>query len=66
LLHDPERIFAWGQLLGLRAACEQAGQEPAKASATRELARAMIREAIQRSSEPRPDWTQFLEAMGIS
>jgi hypothetical protein len=63
LLHDSDRIYAWGRLLALRAACEQAAGNDAHAQETRGLARAMVREAIRRSPEPRPEWNDFADAM---
>lgn len=59
LLHDPDRIFGYAQLLALSATVEQARGEPA-APAIHDRAMAVAREALTRSESPPPEWTAWL------
>jgi hypothetical protein len=63
LLHDPERIFGYAQLVGLQAAVLAARGDPA-ATAIGERAIALGREAVARSPDPPAEWSEWLEQAG--
>lgn len=60
LVSDPDRIFVYAQLLDLEAAVAEARGEAF--GALRERAVAFAAEAITRAPEPRPDWSDWVEA----
>jgi len=60
LLHDPDRIFAYAQLLALQSALEQAGSHPSH-PVTRNRALAFADEAVRRHPEPPPEWQQWID-----
>lgn len=60
LLHDPDRIYAYAQLLALQSAVEQARAAPEHAT-TRDRALAFASEAIRRHPDRPPEWRQWLE-----
>lgn len=62
LLQDPERTFAYAQLLDLDAAILQAAGEPGAAEARRSRAVALARAALARSGGDRPHWVEWLAA----
>jgi hypothetical protein len=61
LLHDPDRIFGYAQLLALLSAVEQAATDPG-APATRSRAIAFAREAIDRAAPVPEEWVAWLAA----
>jgi hypothetical protein len=61
LLHDPDRIYGYAQLLALLSAVEQAANAPA-AAGTRVRAIALAREALTRCSSPPEEWRRWVEA----
>ena len=61
LLHDPDRTFAYAQLLALQSALEQARGSPSH-PVTRERALAFAAEAVRRHPDPPPEWQQWIEA----
>ena len=62
LLDDPERIFAWAQLLDLRGIVHEARGDLAAAAADRTRALDLAREACRRARIPRPDWAEWVSA----
>ena len=60
LLHDPDRIFAWAVLMGLRASFEHAAGADATAASTRLRAIAIAEAAVRRIRVPRPEWDAWL------
>jgi hypothetical protein len=60
LLHDPDRIFGYAQLVGLEAAVLTAGGDAP--AGTREASRAveLARLALARLPEPPPEWQAWL------
>jgi hypothetical protein len=60
LLHDPDRIYAYAQLLALQSAVEQARAAPEHVT-TRDRALAFAAEAVRRHPDPPPEWRQWLE-----
>ena len=61
LLHDPDRLFGYAQLLALQSAVEQAARRP-EAEDLRTRAIAFAREAVHRSAAPPSDWTAWVAA----
>lgn len=59
LLRDPDRIYAYAQLLALQSALEQARAAP-ECPATRDRALAFAAEAVSRHPDPPPEWRQWL------
>ncbi|HEX9165070.1 MAG TPA: hypothetical protein VF862_04125 [Gemmatimonadales bacterium] len=59
LLHDPDRIYAYAQLLALQSAVEQA-RNAAEHTTTRDRALAFAAEAVSRHPEPPTEWEQWL------
>jgi hypothetical protein len=59
LLHDPDRLFGYAQLLALLAAVQQA-QDDSRAPVTRARALAMAREAIGRDPDAPEEWRAWL------
>jgi len=60
LLHDPDRIYAYAQLLALQAAVEQASGAGAHAT-SRSRALAFAAEAVRRHPDPPPEWQQWID-----
>ena len=60
LLGDPERIFAYAQLLDLDAAIRQAAGEPDAAEAGRARAVALAKAALLRAGGERAAWTGWI------
>jgi hypothetical protein len=63
LLHDPDRLFGYAQLLALLAAVQQA-QGDAKAPVTRARALAFAGEAIARDPAAPEEWRAWVAAAG--
>ncbi len=61
LLHDPERIFAYAQLLALEAALEDSSGDVSQAELFRSRAMGLARAAEARVSSPRPEWSAWLK-----
>lgn len=61
LLHDPDRLFAYAQLLALQSAIAGAEGDPAEAGRLRERAIAFGQEAVDRAREPIPAWKRWLD-----
>lgn len=62
ILHDPDRLFAYAQLLALKAAILRAEDDPAEADVHAARAIAFASEAVRRSREPMPAWERWLDA----
>ena len=59
LLHDPDRIFGYAQLIGLQAAVLSARGDPG-AAALQSRSKELAREAIARLPEPPEEWRAWL------
>lgn len=62
LLDDPERIFAWAQLVDLRGVVREAKGSCEEGTADRLRALELAREACARARIPRPDWADWAAA----
>ena len=66
LLADPDRIFGYAQLLDLDGTISEGMGEKDAATESRRHALEFAREAVTRSSEPRPDWERWItERVGL-
>ena len=66
LLADPDRIFGYAQLLELDGTISEGMGEKDAATESRRRALEFAREAVTRSSEPRPDWERWItERVGL-
>ena len=66
LLADPDRIFGYAQLLDLDGTISEGMGEKDAATESRRRALEFAREAVTRSSEPRPDWERWItERVGL-
>ena len=59
LVHDPDRLFGYAQLLSLRAAVEQARGE-SRSAETSLRALAFAREAVARAPDAPPAWGEWV------
>ncbi len=64
LLHDPERIFAWAQLMDLSAAIAIVRNQVGAAEQGRARALAAACEAVRRSADPPAEWHEWIAARG--
>ena len=64
LLHEPERLFAYAQLLDLQATLREALGELPAALADRQRALGLARAAIARSTEPVDDLEKWVRVSG--
>ncbi len=62
ILHDPDRLFAYAQLLALKSAILRAEGNPAEAGLQSARAVAFASEAVRRSRDPMPAWERWLDA----
>lgn len=62
IVNDPDRLFAYAQLLSLDAMLLAAEGKPEPSRATRARALAFGEEAARRSPMPRPDWQEWIAA----
>jgi hypothetical protein len=62
LLADPERIFAWAQLVELGGMVAEAQGGAAAGVSARRRALELGREACERSRIERPDWAEWVAA----
>lgn len=62
LLGDPDRIFAYAQLLDLDAAIREAAGEPEAAAEDRARAVALARAAALQAGGERTSWTEWIAA----
>lgn len=60
LLHDPDRIFGYAQLLDLLGAVELAAGRPERAAPFRERAVLLAGEAMERSPVEVPEWRHWI------
>jgi hypothetical protein len=61
LLHDPDRLFAYAQLLALESAIAGAEDDRVEARRLRDRALAFGEEAVLRARDPMPAWERWLE-----
>lgn len=62
LLGDPDRIFAWAQLVELGGIVAEAQGNAAAGASARRRALELGREACRRSRIERPDWAEWVAA----
>lgn len=60
LIRDPERLFAYAQLLDLDGAILEAGGDPGTARERRARAVALAEAALARDGGERPEWREWL------
>lgn len=60
LLHEPDRIFGYAQLLGLQAAVLQAQKDP-DADLVRNRAEVLGQIAMERAGDAAPEWQAWLD-----
>jgi hypothetical protein len=62
LLADPDRLFAWAQLVELGGLVAEAQGNAAAGASARRRALELGREACRRSRVDRPDWAEWVAA----
>jgi hypothetical protein len=60
IIADPDRIFAWAQLVELGGLVAEARGEAGAGTAASARAVELAREAIRRHRLPRPDWAEWV------
>lgn len=60
IIADPDRIFAWAQLVELGGLVAEARGDAGAGMAARERAVELAAEAIRRDRMPRPDWAEWV------
>ena len=60
IIADPDRIFAWAQLVELGGLVAEARGDAGAGIAARERAVELAAEAIRRDRMPRPDWAEWV------
>ena len=60
IIADPDRIFAWAQLVELGGLVAEARGDAGAGLAARERAVGLAEEAIRRARMPRPDWAEWV------
>ncbi len=60
IIADPDRIFAWAQLVELGGLVAEARGDAGAGMAARERAVELAADAIRRDRMPRPDWAEWV------